>query len=492
MDMNNDNIQNNGINDDQALNGQVQEPVTADQDTQDSQPYQINHSEYSYNDSVTVKEEPKAEKKKKSAKKPKEKKPSGFFGKLALCICLGLFFGLFAGVGFYGVQTVTGTLDRKEADEEEDREDKLADHREEDERWDELTDEEESKSGIKLTDTEQIKVVSSDVTAVVEETMPAMVSITNNYTQTGTTIFGQTYSQEAASSGSGIIVAESETELLIVSNHHVVSDADQLDVTFIDGSTLQAQIKGLDSDMDLAVIAVPLDSLTKETKEAIAIATLGDSDALVLGEPVVAIGNALGYGQSVTNGIVSALDREVELETGIANTFIQTNAAINPGNSGGALLNINGEVIGINSNKIGGSIVEGMGYAIPISAAKPIISDLMLKETRTKVEDGKIGYMGINMQTVPESYSQAYRIPAGVFVTEVEKGSPAAKAGLTYGDIIVKFEGEKISAYQDLQNIMQYYGAGSEVTVTVKRLQGGEYQTVELKVVLGRRPDADR
>ncbi len=471
-------------------NSETQNNDIQNQDTQNTKTYQTYHSDYTYNGAAGSTTGASGNSAASSPKKEKEKKSSGFFGKFAMCICLGLFFGLFAGVGFFGVKMVTGTLPEREYDEEEEYEEQ-----DDKGRFENLVSDkygEESKSGIKLTDTEQIRVVSSDVTAVVEETMPAMVSIVNNYTQTGTTIFGQTFSQDLASSGSGIIVAESDTELLIVSNHHVVSDADQLDVTFIDGTTTQALIKGLDSDMDLAVIAVSLESLTKETKEAIAIATLGDSDALVLGEPVIAIGNALGYGQSVTNGIVSALDRMVELENGIANTFIQTNAAINPGNSGGALLNVNGEVIGINSNKIGGTSIEGMGYAIPISAAKPIISDLMLKETRTKVEDGKIGYMGISMQTVPESYTQAYKTPAGVFVTEVEKGSPAAKAGLTYGDIIVKFEGEKISAYQDIQNIIQYYGEGSEVTVTVKRLDDGEYKTVEIKIVLGKRPDSEK
>lgn len=416
-----------------------------------------------------------------NGRKKKEKKSSGFFGKAVACVFLGLFFGLFAGVGFYGVQYMTGSLAQQGKEEpvisndvDNDVEDLAA---------------EESKSGIKLTNTDEIRVVSSDVTDVVDEVMPAMVSIINNYTETGTTFFGQTYSQDRASSGSGIIVAESDTELLMVSNHHVVSDATKLEVSFIDGTTAEAQIKGMDSDMDLAVIAIPLESLTEETKAAIAIATLGDSDSLQMGEPVIAIGNALGYGQSVTDGIVSALDREIEMEEGYVGTFIQTNAAINPGNSGGALLNVNGEVIGINSNKIGATAVEGMCYAIPISAAKPIIADLMLKETRTKVEDGQVGYMGISMQTITSEFSQMYNFPIGVYVIDVEQGSPAKEAGFLKGDIIVKFEGEKISTHQDLQNILQYYGAGSEVTVTVKRPQNGEYQEVDLKVTLGTRPE---
>lgn len=459
-----------------------------DNENQSGTRYQSYHSDYSYSgngsNGYNGSDSYSGNSENGSGKKRKEKKSSGFFGKVAVSVCMGLFFGLFAGVGFYGVQQLTGNMAGNAAakgddqavvsDRIENTADKMAI--------------EESKSGIKLTDTTEVRVVSSDVTDVVEEVMPAMVSIINNYTETGTTFFGQTYKQERASSGSGIIVAESETELLIVSNHHVVADAEQLDVSFIDGSVAQAQIKGLDSDMDLAVIAIPLESLTEETKAAIAIATLGDSASLKLGEPVVAIGNALGYGQSVTNGIVSALDREVTIEEGVTNTFIQTNAAINPGNSGGALLNVNGEVIGINSNKIGATAVEGMCYAIPISAAKPIIADLMLKETRTKVEDGKVGYMGISMQTITSDFSQMYKMPVGVYIVEVENGSPAKEAGFMNGDIIVKFEGEKISSHQDLQSVLQYYSAGSTVTVTVKRFQNGEYQDVELSVKLGERP----
>ena len=418
-----------------------------------------------------------------SGQKNKEKKSGGFFKKAAVSICMGLFFGLFAGVGFYGVQYLTGSMtaqDNPDApvisnDVENQTEDMAAD---------------ESKSGIKLTDTTEVRVVSSDVSDVVDEVMPAMVSIVNNYTETSTTFFGQSYTQEKAASGSGIIVGESETELLIVTNHHVVADATKLEVSFIDGSVAEAQIKGMDSDMDLAVIAIPFESLTEETKNSIAIATMGDSDALKLGEPVIAIGNALGYGQSVTGGYVSALDREITTEDGAANTFIQTDAAINPGNSGGALLNINCEVIGINSNKIGATAVEGMGYAIPISAAEPIIGELMLKETRTKVEDGQVGYIGITPQTITSDYSQMLRIPQGVYVVEVQEGSPAYEAGLLTGDVIVKFEGEKISTHEDLQNILQYYGAGSTVSVTVQRPQNGKYQSVDIQITLGTRPDS--
>ena len=332
-----------------------------------------------------------------------------------------------------------------------------------------------------------VTYVESDVSNVVEKVMPAMVSIVNNFTETAN-VFGQQYTQEEAASGSGIIVGKTDDELLIVSNNHVVESADTLTVTFIDGSEAQAQVKGLDSDMDLAVIAVSLNDLSDDTKNAITVATLGSSDDLKLGEPVIAIGNALGYGQSVTNGIVSALNREITLENGSTGTFIQTNAAINPGNSGGALLNMNGEVIGINSNKIGGTAVEGMGYAIPITSASPIIADLMERQTRTKVAEDEVGYIGIFPQEVTSQISQMYNMPEGIYVVSVEEGSAAANAGIMKGDIITKFDGSSISSYSDLQKMLQYYAAGDSVTITVQRPQNGEYVSVELNLTLGSRP----
>ena len=318
--------------------------------------------------------------------------------------------------------------------------------------------------------------------------MPAMVSIINNYTET-TSYFGRTYSQEAQSSGSGIIIGQTETELLIASNHHVVSGADRLDVTFIDDSVAVASIKGMDADMDLAVIAIPLDTLTAETMNNISIAKLGNSEELRLGEPVVAIGNALGYGQSVTGGYVSALNREINVEGGAKCEFIQTDAAINPGNSGGALLNMNGEVIGINSSKIGGSTIEGMGYAIPISAAEPIIGELMLKETRVKITDGNVGYMGLNLQTITEDYAYMFNMPEGIYIRSVEEDSPAQKAGMLVGDIICKMDGQSISSYEDLEEILQYFAPGSTTTVVVKRSINGVYTDVELEITFGKRPE---
>lgn len=396
----------------------------------------------------------------------------GYFRKAVVSVSLGLFFGLFAGIGFYAVQQGTGMLktgtDTAVVDE--------------------VTSEaatESSQSTPQLAT--NVTYVESDVSDVVEKVMPAMVSIVNNFTETAN-VFGQQYTQEEAASGSGIIVGKTDDELLIVSNNHVVESADTLTVTFIDGSEAQAQVKGLDSDMDLAVIAVSLNDLSDDTKNAITVATLGSSDDLKLGEPVIAIGNALGYGQSVTNGIVSALNREITLENGSTGTFIQTNAAINPGNSGGALLNMNGEVIGINSNKIGGTAVEGMGYAIPITSASPIIADLMERQTRNKVAEDEVGYIGISPQEVTSQISQMYNMPEGIYVVSVEEGSAAANAGIMKGDIITKFDGSSISSYSDLQKTLQYYAAGDSATITVQRPQNGEYVSVELNLTLGSRP----
>lgn len=400
------------------------------------------------------------------------KKHGGYFRKAVVSVSLGLFFGLFAGIGFYAVQQGTGMLktgtDTAVVDE--------------------VTSEaatESSQSTPQLAT--NVTYVESDVSDVVEKVMPAMVSIVNNFTETAN-VFGQQYTQEEAASGSGIIVGKTDDELLIVSNNHVVESADTLTVTFIDGSEAQAQVKGLDSDMDLAVIAVSLNDLSDDTKNAITVATLGSSDDLKLGEPVIAIGNALGYGQSVTNGIVSALNREITLENGATGTFIQTNAAINPGNSGGALLNMNGEVIGINSNKIGGTTVEGMGYAIPITSASPIIADLMERQTRTKVAEDEVGYIGISLQEVTSQISQMYNMPEGIYVVSVEEGSAAANAGIMKGDIITKFDGSSISSYSDLQKTLQYYAAGDSATITVQRPQNGEYVSIELNLTLGSRP----
>ena len=339
-----------------------------------------------------------------------------------------------------------------------------------------------------LAPSEPVAGMVYDVSDMVETVMPAMVSVINNYTETISSFWGYSYTQPGASSGSGIIIGENETELLIATNYHVVSGSDAIEITFIDGSKANAYIKGTDPRMDLAVVSVVLEELTPETKAAIAVASLGDSESLKLGQPVIAIGNALGYGQSVTTGCVSAIDRKIDMEDGTTGNFIQTDAAINPGNSGGALLNLQGQVIGINSSKIGGSAIEGIGFAIPISAAEPIISDLALQTTKIKVEESKRGYLGISIEEVTASISKAYGMPQGVFVGELIEGGAAKAAGIKVRDIIVQLDSFQVKSYADLQEALQYYAAGTTVDVTVMRVEDGEYVSVTLEVTLGERP----
>lgn len=407
----------------------------------------------------------------------KQKKKAGGFRKIALSAGLGLCFGLFAGAGFYAVKLGADRFAQTNT------QDLVVN----------TTPQIDTTPNNLPTQVNNVTFVTADGADVAEAVMPAMVSISMNYTTTSTTIWGQTYSREASATGSGIIVAEKEDEYLIVTNNHVVESADEVQVSFIDGSTSSASIKGLDPDMDLAVIAVKREELSEETRAAIAVATLGDSDNLRLGEPVFAIGNALGYGQSFTGGYISAINREIMLENGSKGIFIQTDAAINPGNSGGALLNVKGEVIGINSNKIAGmtydgATIEGMGYAIPISSASPIIQNLMEYQAKNKVPENEKGYMGISMQEISEQAILLYNMPQGVFVYSVENGLAAQKAGIHKGDIIVKLDGFTITSVADIQNAMQYFAAGDTATVTVKRSVNGEYDTLDLEITFGERP----
>ena len=416
-------------------------------------------------------------------KKPKKKSGAGSaFKKILLGAAVGAFFGISAGVAFYFVNLATGVSDsigQSKAIVEETRE-ALP------EKEVPAEDVEVSESGIETTSTQTITTVVTDVTEVVENVMPSVVSITNIYTET-TSFWGQSFSSEAQSSGSGIIIGENDSELLIVSNYHVVQDADTLKVQFINDEVFDAQVKGSDSNMDLAVIAVKLEDLDADTKDAISIAKMGDSESLKVGEPAIAIGNALGYGQSVTTGVISALDRQIEMsdDGSISGELIQTDAAINPGNSGGALLNVKGEVIGINSNKIGGGVIEGMGYAIPISSAEPIIENLMSKETKSKVDIEKKGYLGISGINVTSDVANMYGMPEGVYVTQVYEDTAAEQAGMLNGDIIVGFEGSTVGGMEDLQGYLEYYEIGETVEVTIMRASGGEYSEQVLQVVLG-------
>lgn len=421
-------------------------------------------------------------------KKKKEKKPGGFLKKAAVCLSLGLIFGIFAGAGIFAVQAVTGAVigNKTVAVTESDR--IILEDEDEGNTAGAQTDdtakagEETAQSGIRETD--NISTIVADVSQVVKEVMPAIVSINNHYTEK-MSYFGQTMTSEADASGSGIIVGQNDTELLIVSNYHVIADSDELTVQFVEGSEAKASIKGTDPDMDLAVIAVPIGDVSGSTLQEIAVATLGNSDTLTVGEPAIAIGNSLGYGQSVTTGVISALNRSIQLSDGTDGTFIQTDAAINPGNSGGALLNMKGEVVGINSNKIGGSAVEGMGYAIPISAASPIIAELMLKETKNKVAEEERGYLGISGISVTQEVSAAYGMPEGVYISQVYENTAAAAAGLRKGDIIVEFDGDKISSMDILQKELEFYAKGDVVDVTVMSPGIGGYESRTVEMTLG-------
>ncbi|WP_379696996.1 S1C family serine protease [Mediterraneibacter gnavus] len=344
--------------------------------------------------------------------------------------------------------------------------------------------------------TKTSSVVTSDVSSVVESVMPSIVSITNMSVQQVQSFFGGTSQQEVTSAGTGIIIEQTDSELLIVTNNHVVADSNQLTVTFDDQSSVEADIKGTDSAHDLAVIAVQLDKISDDTLDKISVATLGDSTKLKVGEPAIAIGNALGYGQSVTTGVISATDRESQTTdsatgetTGSSDVkLIQTDAAINPGNSGGALVNANGEVIGINSAKLIGEDVEGIGYAIPISDVTDIITNLMNQETKTKVSEAERGYLGITGLDVEDSDSQRYGMPTGVYISEVSRGGGAADAGITKGSIIVGFNGITIDSMESLQEQLQYYKKGEKVTLTLQVSgEGGEYQEQTVEVTLGRK-----
>lgn len=328
------------------------------------------------------------------------------------------------------------------------------------------------------------KAVESNVSAIAKNAMPSVVSITNMSVKQVQNFFGGIHEQESESAGSGIIIAQNDTELLILTNNHVVEGNDALTVSFIDEESVAANIKGTDSERDLAVIAVQLKDIKQSTKDKIAVAKMGDSTKIQVGEQVIAIGNALGYGQSVTTGIVSATQRMLD---GFGSELIQTDAAINPGNSGGALLNANGEVIGINTIKVATDVVEGMGYAIPISDAQDVITNLMNQKTKTKVSESEQGYLGIQPVDVSEDSAQMYGMPTGVYVSEVVAGSGAQKAGITKGCIITKIEGTTINSTVALREQLQYYGAGETIKVTIQiPKSNGEYKSETVEVKLGK------
>ena len=341
-----------------------------------------------------------------------------------------------------------------------------------------------------LPEAPAVPAPATDVSQVVEEAMPAVVAVASTAVYQmpdfgfGWFFGGGSQSYEVPSSGSGIIIGENDTELLIVTNNHVVQDTVSLKITFVDDTAVDAAVKGTDPDTDLAVISVPMDQIPQETKEKIAVARLGDSDGLKVGQGVIAIGNALGYGQSVTVGYVSALNREIKTSDGNTRVLLQTDAAINPGNSGGALLNMKGEVIGINAAKYSSTEVEGIGYAIPVSGVQDILDELMNRKTRSEVAEEKRGYLGIQGTTVDEDAAAAFGMPKGVYVYKILKDGAAADSQLREKDIITKLDGMTVKSMQELQKLLKGYETGETIELLVQRQEDGQYKEIQIPVTL--------
>ena len=341
-----------------------------------------------------------------------------------------------------------------------------------------------------LPEAPAVPAPATDVSQVVEEAMPSVVAVASTAVYQmpdfgfGWFFGGGSQSYEVPSSGSGIIIGENDTELLIVTNNHVVQDTVSLKITFVDDTAVDAAVKGTDTDTDLAVISIPLDQIPQETKEKIAVARLGDSDGLKVGQGVIAIGNALGYGQSVTVGYVSALNREIKTSDGNTRVLLQTDAAINPGNSGGALLNMKGEVIGINAAKYSSTEVEGIGYAIPVSGVQDILDELMNRKTRSEVAEEKRGYLGIQGTTVDEDAAAAFGMPKGVYVYKILKDGAAADSQLREKDIITKLDGMTVKSMQELQKFLKGYEAGETIELLVQRQEDGQYEEIQIPVTL--------
>lgn len=432
-------------------------------------------------------------------RKPHRKKES-FGKKVAATVSLAVIFGLVAGVVFQGVNIVSdryfGTGKSTQTQLETTQ----------------TVPEAAETASTDAGKVENIAAESGSVAGVAQAAMPSVVAITSVSIQEIPSFFGYIREYPSTGSGSGIIVGENDDELLIATNNHVVEGATTLSVCFIGNDVVNAEeetqnlisgdgdinvedavtakIKGTDEDNDLAVVSVQKSDIPEETMSEIKIAQIGSSDSLVVGEQVVAIGNALGYGQSVTSGWVSALNRTITLEDGTNTNLIQTDAAINPGNSGGALLNMKGELIGINSAKYADSAVEGMGYAIPISKAQPILEELMNRKTRDKVEDeSKAAYLGADAIDLSTEAIRMYNMPAGAFVIDVAMGEPAEQAGIRKGDIIVKLDGQKVSGERDLFDKLQYYEANEQVEMVISRADSGQYREQTVYVTLGAMPD---
>ena len=414
----------------------------------------------------------------------------GFWKKTLIGAVIGITFGAMAALGFIGVKSAVNFFmpDKTTTSEKEDdakAEDKKV-AKEESTDADKKTEKVENASLTKTLDDGSDGYAKSgmSVTELAKNNLPCVVSITNSSVQTIRDMWGNGLREfENVSRGSGIIIGQTDEELLIATNSHVVNGADSITVGFVDSEIYDAVVKGADDEIDLAVVSVKMSDLKKDTLDQIKVAVIGDSDKLEVGEQVVAIGNAIGYGQSVTTGIVSALERDIP-DDNVETCYIQTDAAINPGNSGGALLNMKGEVIGINSAKIASTYVEGIGYAIPMNVASPTIETLMNRKSRDKVDEDKAGYLGITGVSVDEQTSKMYGIPEGIYLQEVIEDGPADKAGLLKGDIVKKFDGVSVSSIAELREKMDYYEAGEKVDVTFCRQEDGEYVDKTVTVTL--------
>lgn len=438
-----------------------------------------------------AKQQKKAEQ--RLAKQQKKQQGGGFAGKAVKFVAAAVLFGVIAGgvmigLGYYGYDFYKDSTD-KNVSRTKTSTSVNADVMEETETE---TNVNTSEDGDKKTTGG--KVTITDVSDIVDEVMPSVVAITSteiiqsagndfwSYFYGNGSGSGQQYESQGA--GSGIIVGESDTELLIVTNQHVVSDADSLSVQFVDGKSVEATVRGENEKQDIAVISIPLNKIDKETIDAIKIATLGDSGKVKVGEGAIAIGNALGYGQSVTTGVISALDRTITVDNN-ERTVLQTDAAINPGNSGGALLNMKGEVIGINVAKSVENYSEGMGYTIPISLVKDLIDDMMSKEVKDKVSEEEKGYLNIRGKDVTQELSEMYDIPEGIYIMEIMEGGAAQKAGLSKYDVITEIDGDTVSSMEELQEALSYYKKGEKVKLVVETLKGNEYTEREIEVELG-------
>ena len=417
-----------------------------------------------------------------SKKKPKKvKKPTGFAGKLGRAAAIALVFGLVAGIAFQSVVLVSNkyiTGNDTAATES------TASSTASDSTTSDATSTSLNTSGTVATTTSTATTIS-DVSDIVDSVMPAIVQVTNVGVTEYQTFFGQTYEQESTSCGSGIIISQDSDYIYIATNNHVVSGAETLTITFVDDSYAEGQIKGTDSSCDLAVVAVALSDLSSDTISSIKVATIGDSDVASVGESCVVIGNALGYGQSVTTGVISAKDRQVEITDDdgnvITNSLIQTDAAVNPGNSGGALLNMNGEVIGIVSAKLSSDEVEGMGYAIPINYASSIIEQMIDSDVVSDLEASYIGIAGVD---ITSSMASQYNMPQGVYVSQVVSGSGAEAAGIQKGDIITSINGRTVTSMSTIQNILQYISAGTTIEVEVSTAESEYAETATYEVTV--------